>query len=164
MADTKPSRTIQPAPVRRAIEVNASQAKAFEVFTRKTSAWWPKQHHIGKAPLAEAIIEPRVGGRWYERGEDGSECDWGRVLAWNPPHGVILAWQLTASFQFDPNFVTEVEVRFVALAEGRTRVELEHRNLERYGDAADRVRDQVGADTGWGAILRSFGALAGAAG
>ncbi len=164
MPDTKPNRTIQPAPVRRSIEVNASQAKAFEVFTRKTSTWWPKQHHIGKAPLAEAIIEPHVGGRWYERGEDGSVCEWGRVLAWNPPHSVVLAWQLTASFQFDPNFVTEVEVKFVALAEGRTRVELEHRNLDRYGDAADRVRDQIGADTGWGAILRSFGATADAAG
>ena len=159
MAST-PTKTIRPAPVRRAIEVNAPPAKAFDVFTRKTSAWWPKQHHIGKSPLLEAIIEPKVDGRWYERGEDGTECQWGRVLAWNPPHGVTLAWQLNASFQFDAGLVTEVEVKFVPLADGRTRVELEHRNLERFGDAAEKVRGQVGADSGWGAILKSFGATA----
>jgi hypothetical protein len=153
-----PKRTIKPAPVRRSVEVAASQAKAFEVFTRKTSAWWPKKHHIGKAPLAEAIIEPKVNGRWYERGEDGSECDWGRVLAWNPPDGITLAWQLTAKFEFDPAFVTEVEVKFVPLAAGRTRVELEHRLLERFGDVAETVRGQV--DGGWPEILRSFAAAA----
>src|SRR6185503_9533591 len=85
MASTT-TKTIRPAPVRRAIEVNAPPAKAFDVFTRKTSAWWPKQHHIGKSPLLEAIIEPKVDGRWFERGEDGTECQWGRVLAWKPPH------------------------------------------------------------------------------
>jgi uncharacterized protein YndB with AHSA1/START domain len=163
MAGRNPNKTIQPAPVRRTIEVNVSQAKAFDVFTRKTAAWWPKQHHIGKAPLAEAIIEPKVDGRWYERGDDGTECEWGRVLAWNPPHGLILAWQLNASFQFDKSFVTEVEIKFVPLADGRTRVELEHRNLERYGDAADTVRGQIGADAGWGSILKSFGVTADAA-
>jgi len=159
MAST-PTKTIRPAPVRRAIEVNAPPAKAFDVFTRKTSAWWPKQHHIGKSPLLEAIIEPKVDGRWFERGEDGTECQWGRVLAWNPPHGLTLAWQLNASFQFDASLVTEAEVKFVALGDGRTRVELEHRNLERFGDAAEKVRGQVGADSGWGAILKSFGATA----
>jgi uncharacterized protein YndB with AHSA1/START domain len=155
-----PSRTIQPAPVRRSIEVNAPQAKAFEVFTRKTSAWWPKSHHIGKAPLAAALIEPGVDGRWYERGEDGTECQWGRVLAWNPPNGLTLAWQLNATFQFDPSLVTEVEVKFVPLAGGRTRIELEHRHLERFGAAAEKVREQIGADGGWSAILRSFAAIA----
>jgi hypothetical protein len=158
-----PQKTIQPAPVRRSIEVNAPQTKAFEVFTRRTTAWWPKAHHIGKAPLAEAIIEPKVDGRWYERGEDGSECQWGRVLAWNPPNGLILAWQLNATFEFDPELVTEVEVRFVPLADGRTRVELEHRRLERFGAAAEKVRGQIGADGGWSAILRSFAATADAA-
>jgi uncharacterized protein YndB with AHSA1/START domain len=158
-----PKRTIKPAPVRRSIEVNAPQAKAFEVFARKTSAWWPKSHHVGKSPLAEAIIEPKVNGRWYERGEDGSECDWGRVLAWNPPDGIVLAWQLTAKFEFDPAFATEVEVKFVPLAGGRTRVELEHRLLERFGDAAETVRGQIDADGGWMGILRSFAAAADAA-
>src|SRR5262249_35423613 len=90
-ARTGTKKTIRPAPVRRSIEVKAPQLKAFEVFTRKTSVWWPKKHHIGKAELAEAIIEPKVNGRWYERGVDGSECEWGRVLAWNPPNGITLA-------------------------------------------------------------------------
>jgi len=160
-ARTSTKKTITPAPVRRSVEVKASQLKAFEVFTRRTNAWWPKKHHIGKTPLAEAIIEPRVNGRWYERGEDGSECDWGRVLAWNPPNGITLAWQLTAQFKFDPAFVTEVEVKFVPLADGRTRVELEHRLLERFGDAAETVRGQV--DGGWPEILRSFAAAVDAA-
>ena len=164
MADSSarmgPKRTIKPAPVRRSIEVNAPQAKAFEVFARKTSAWWPKSHHVGKSALVEAIIEPKLNGRWYERGEDGSECEWGRVLAWDPPDGLTLAWQLNAAFKFDPALVTEVEVKFVPLAADRTRVELEHRLLERFGDEAEKVGAQVGSDGGWTAILRSFAATA----
>jgi len=160
-ARTGAKRTIKPAPIRRSIEVKAPQAKAFDVFTRKTSAWWPKKHHIGKAALAEAIIEPRVNGRWYERGIDGSECDWGRVLAWSPPDGITLAWQLNAKFEFDPAFVTEVEVKFVPLADGRTRVDFEHRLLERFGETAETVRGQM--DGGWLEILRGFGAAAEAA-
>jgi hypothetical protein len=167
MADSSarmgPKRTIKPAPVRRSIEVNAPQAKAFEVFAQRTSAWWPKAHHVGKSALAEAIIEPRVNGRWYERGEDGSECDWGRVLAWDPPSGLTLAWQLNAAFKFDPALVTEVEVKFVPLANGCTRVDLEHRHLERFGDDADKVSGQIGSDGGWTAILKSFAATAEAA-
>lgn len=159
-ARTPTKRTIKPAPVRRSIEVKAPQAKAFDVFARKTSAWWPKSHHIGKAALVEAVIEPRVDGRWYERGEDGSECDWGRVLAWNPPHGLTLAWQLTAEFKFDPTLITEVEIKFVPLADGGTRVELEHRLLERFGEAAETARGRIDSDGGWPAILRSFGAAA----
>jgi Activator of Hsp90 ATPase homolog 1-like protein len=155
-----PKRTIKPAPVRRSIEVNAPQAKAFEVFARRTSAWWPKSHHVGKSALVEAIIEPRVDGRWYERGEDGSECEWGRVLAWNPPDGLTLAWQINAAWKFDPALVTEVEVKFVPLAANRTRVELEHRLLERFGDDAEKVSGQVGSDGGWTAILKSFAATA----
>jgi uncharacterized protein YndB with AHSA1/START domain len=162
MADSSarmsPKKTIKPAPVRRAIEVNAPQAKAFEVFARKTSAWWPKSHHVGKSALVEAIIEPKVDGRWYERGADGTECEWGRVLAWNPPSGLTLAWQLDAAFKFDPALVTEVEVKFVPLDGGRTRVELEHRHLERFGDDADKVAGQVGSDGGWTAVLKSFAA------
>jgi hypothetical protein len=154
------TRTIRPAPVRRSIEVKASQTKAFEVFTNKTTAWWPKSHQVGKSPLAAAIIEPRVNGRWYERGEDGSECEWGYVIAWNPPHGLTLAWQLDAEFRFDPKLVTEVDVRFEAVAPALTRVELEHRLLERFGDAAERVKERIGADGGWTAILRSFAAVA----
>jgi hypothetical protein len=153
-------RMIRPAPVRRSIEVKASQTKAFEVFTQKTTAWWPKSHHIGKSPIAAAIIEPRVNGRWYERGEDGSECEWGYVIVWNPPHSLTLAWQIDAEFRFDPKLVTEVEVKFQSVAPALTRVELEHRLLERFGDAAERTKERIGADAGWTAILRSFAAVA----
>jgi hypothetical protein len=154
------TKKITPAPVRRTIDVKASQAKTFDVFTRKISAWWPRSHHIGKVPMVEAIIEPKVKGRWYERGEDGSECEWGYVIAWNPPEGLTLAWQLNADFAFDPRLVTEVEVKFVPVAPAVTRVELEHRLLERMGDSAERMRDTVGGDNGWTAILRSFVAAA----
>jgi uncharacterized protein YndB with AHSA1/START domain len=164
MADTTPRTdlkgTIQPAPVRRSIEVAAPQAKAFDVFTRKTTAWWPKSHHVGKTPLVEAIIEPKVNGRWFERGADNSECQWGYVIAWEPPQRLVLAWQLNAKFEFDPHLVTEVEIRFTALALDRTRVDLEHRLLERFGEAASTVRHRIGSDGGWTAILRSFGATA----
>jgi uncharacterized protein YndB with AHSA1/START domain len=153
-------RTIQPAPIRRSIEVNAPQAKAFDVFARKTGAWWPKSHHIGKSPLVDAIIEPKANGRWYERGEDGQECQWGYVIEWDPPDRLVLAWQLDAQFKFDPKLVTEVDVRFVALSKDRTRVDLEHRLLERFGDAAQKVGEQVGGERGWTAVLRSFGVVA----
>jgi hypothetical protein len=153
-------KTIKPKPVRRTIEVKASRSKAFDVFTRKFDAWWPKSHHIGKAPIAAAVIEPRAGGRWYERGEDGSECEWGYVIAWNPPDGLTLAWQIDASFKYDAGLLTEVEVRFIELSPALTRVELEHRLLERYGERAESVRERIGHDRGWTAILRSFGAAA----
>lgn len=107
--------------------------------------------------MADVVIEPRVGGRWYEVGVDGSECDWGRVLAYEPPHRIVLAWQLDAQWRYDPELVTEVEVRFSAV-EGGTLVELEHRNLERYGAAAEQVRSAIDSDGGWPRELRLFAA------
>lgn len=154
------TKTITPAPVRRSIEVKAPQAKAFDVFTKKPGSWWPKSHHIGKVDFTDVVIEPKPKGRWYERGVDGSECEWGYVLAWNPPASLTLAWQLNDKWQFDRNLVTEVEIRFVPLDASRTRVELEHRNLERFGDAAQRVSESVGSDGGWPGILRSFATAA----
>lgn len=152
------AKTITPAPVKRSVEVTVSQAKAFEVFTKNTSAWWPKTHHVGKAALAEAIIEPKVNGRWYEIDEDGTECQWGYVIAWSPPDSVTLAWQLNAQFQFDPDLVTEVEIKFIALGSSLTRVELEHRLLERFGDLAETVRGQV--DGGWPRVLAAYATFA----
>ena len=108
------TKVIEFAPVRRAVTVKVSQARAFEVFTRNFGRWWPASHSIGKSPLRNAVIEPEIGGRWYEVGEDGSECEWGKVLAWDPPSRVLLAWQLGADWRFDANLVTEVEVRFTA--------------------------------------------------
>lgn len=104
-----------PLAVRKTVTVQAPQAVAFEVFTARIASWWPMAtHHIGKADCAAVVMEPRAGGRWFERGVDGSECDWGRVLAWEPPSRVLLAWQLSAAWAFDPAIHTEVEVRFAA--------------------------------------------------
>lgn len=157
------SNASMPAPVRRQIEVKASQARAFEVFTQRATSWWPRSHHIGQTEIHEVVIEPRAEGRWYEKGVDGSECSWGYVIAWDPPQGLTLAWQLNAKWQFDPSLVTEVEVKFIALGPKLTRVELEHRNLERFGEAGPQVRSAIGAEGGWTAILGSFAAVADAA-
>lgn len=147
---------ISPAPVRRSVTVGASAAHAFRIFTADIGRWWPSTHHVGAAPYKANVLEPRLGGRWYEIGEDSSQTDWGRVLAWEPPTRLVLAWQLTAQYKFDPDFETEVEVRFIAEAEGRTRVELEHRLLERYGEAAQGVIDQIGSPGGWNRVLELF--------
>ena len=148
--------SITPAPVRKSVIVNANAARAFDVFANNINRWWPVSHTILKAPLKETIIEPFVNGRWYQVGEDGSECGNGKVLAWEPPHRLLLAWQINADWQYDPELVTEVEVKFIAEGERKTRVELEHRNLERMGAKADATRAAVDGPNGWGAILESY--------
>jgi uncharacterized protein YndB with AHSA1/START domain len=143
--------------VRRSITVNAAPERAFEVFTAGLSTWWPlESHHIGKADAAEAVIEPRAGGRWFERGVDGSECDWGFVTAWEPPHRLLLAWHLTPEYEFDPDpaHATEVEIRFTP-TDGGTLVELEHRGFEKYGDA-EKIREIVSQKGGWGDLLELY--------
>ena len=110
--------------------------------------WWNKEHHLGKSPLKDVVLEPRDGGRWFEMNEDGSTCEWGKVLAWEPPRRVLLAWQIDGDWKYDPSFVTELEVRFTPEADG-TRVDLEHRNLDRYGDKAEAVRGMLDSDDGW---------------
>ena len=146
--------------VRKEITVEASQARAFDVFTREHGAWWPlATHHIGSAAAETAIIEPHAGGRWFERAADGSECDWGRVLVWDPPGRLVLAWEISADWKHDESIDTEVEVRFVSLGPARTRVELEHRRLDRYGAAAEQMRGIFDSENGWTNILRLFAAL-----
>ena len=147
---------IKPAPVRRILTVRSSPQRAFDVFTRAAAAWWPKSHSTGRSPLAEIVLEPQIGERWYERGEDGSIAQWGRVLAWDPPHRLLLAWQLTADWKFDPDFITEIEIRFDAAGEGLTRIEFEHRDLERFADKAETIRAMLDAPGGWAGILESF--------
>jgi hypothetical protein len=149
---------IRPAPVNRSVVVKADVERSFAAFTGRMGRWWPRSHSIGSTPLADVIVEPHVGGRWYERNAEGAECEWGKVLAWDPPGRVILAWQLDANWKYDPALVLEVEIRFTALQGGMTRVDLEHRNLERYGDKAAAVRDAIGSDAGWLGILKSFAA------
>ena len=148
--------------VRKSVTVEASREIAFEVFTARMTTWWPAEHRIGKSPLAEIVLEPRVGGRWAERGTDGSECDWGRVLAWDPPSRFVLAWQLDADYEYDPKLETEVEVRFLAESPTRTRVELEHRHLDRYGAREAELRASFESGGGWQLGLDRFAAAAGA--
>ena len=149
-------RTLTVAPVRKSVRVNAGAARAFEVFTQGFGRWWPSTHHIATVPMKDALIEPRVGGRWYERGEDGSECEWGSVLAWEPPTRVVLAWQLNADFKFDATTVSEVEIRFIAESASVTVVELEHRHIERLGVNAEEFRGKVDSPNGWGGILQLY--------
>lgn len=149
------STQIRPAPVRRSIFVNAPQAHAFDVFTSGIGRWWPKTHAIGDAELDKPVIEPREGGRWYQLGVDGSECDIGKVLAWEPPARLLLAWQLDPDWHFDPVLQTEVEITFTPEGDG-TRVNLEHRHLERMGNRADEMAEKVGAPGGWTAVLQHY--------
>lgn len=150
------SQTINPAPVRKTLTVRATPETAFRVFTEGFDRWWPRSHHIGKAELARAIIEPKAGGRWYEVGVDASECPWGEVLAWEPPGRLLLAWRLNAQWEYDPDLLTEVEVRFTALDDGQTRVDFEHRGFERMGAGGEAARAGVDSPSGWGAILAAF--------
>jgi uncharacterized protein YndB with AHSA1/START domain len=154
--------TTQPstAPVRTSVVVDAPVERAFEVFTTHFDSWWPREHKIGSGALREAIMEPRDGGRWFERGEDGGECEWGKVLRYEPPHRVVLAWQIDHEWHYDAELVTEVEVRFSAESDGRTRVELEHRDLDRFGAAAETMRGSLGSDGGWTGLLVRFAAAA----
>jgi uncharacterized protein YndB with AHSA1/START domain len=147
-------------PVRKQVVVDTSPERAFQVFTAGIDRWWPREHHIGKSPLKRAVLEQRPGGRWYSVSEDGSECEVGKVLTWDPPRRLVLAWQINASWQYDPSFLTEVEVTFAAEGPKRTRVELEHRNLERYGIAAQELRKSIDSQEGWGMTLESFAGAA----
>lgn len=152
----KANKTIVPTPIRKSVRVGAPPERAFKVFTDDIGRWWPKTHHIVPADLDAPVIEPKAGGRWYERGVDGSECDVGKVLVWEPPARLVLAWQVSADWKFDPGLITEVEVRFIADGANATRVELEHRNLDRYGERADAYRAIIDSPNGWGGLLQLF--------
>ncbi len=148
---------IQPTPVRKTTHVKAPPARAFDVFTAGINTWWLKTHSINptKSPIKEIVLEPYAGGQWMERGEDGSTCQWGKVLVWEPPTRLVLAWQIDAQHRFIPELVTEVEVRFTAEGDG-TRVELEHRHLERLGEDGETLRKMVDSPNGWGRLLENF--------
>jgi uncharacterized protein YndB with AHSA1/START domain len=146
--------------IQKTVVVNVDQQRAFDVFTTGIDSWWPRSHHLGESPLQEFVMEPKQGGRWYGRSEDGSESPAGHVIAWDPPNSLVLAWQITGEWRYDPDFVTEVEVRFVAEAPDRTRVELEHRNLDRFGKHEAEIRQMFTSDGGWTGMLETFAATA----
>jgi uncharacterized protein YndB with AHSA1/START domain len=145
------------APVVKEVDVKAPPERAFALFTARMGAWWPRTHSIGASPQVEVVVEPYAGGRWFERGEDGAECPWGRVLDWAPPRRLLLAWQIDAAFKYDPAFETELEITFTDLAPG-TRVRLEHRNLERFGESAAAFAETLGG--GWPTIVNAYAAFA----
>ncbi|MFL5867704.1 MAG: SRPBCC family protein [Thermoleophilaceae bacterium] len=152
--------------VQTSIVVEAPPERAFQVFTQEMPSWWHPDHHILEGELAEMVFEPRVGGSIYDRGVDGTECRWATVLAYEPPHRVAFSWNITTDWKLetDPERTSEVEVRFTPEGEGRTRVELEHRNLDRHGPGWEQMRDAVGSPGGWiGGLERFAGYVGGAA-
>jgi uncharacterized protein YndB with AHSA1/START domain len=149
---------IKAAPVRKSVHVNAPAAHAFEVFTARIGTWWPASHTLLKSPVAATIIEPFVGGRWYQIGEDKSEVDNGKVLAWEPPAKLILSWRLNGKFEIDETVESEIEVNFIADGARATRVELEHRIV---AVDAEAMRAGVDSPNGWSGILESYARVAG---
>ena len=151
--------TVKIAPVRKSIRVNTSQAHAFEVFTSGLDRWWPRKASIGFSPLKSNVFEPRLGGRWYQLGEDGSRADVGKVLLWEPPDRFVMSWDINSNWKPDTSISSEVEVRFVADGPNATRVELEHRKFEQMGaEPGEKMRKDV--DGGWPGMLDLFKAEA----
>ena len=140
----------------RSLSVPLSQAQKLKLFTTRMTDFWPKEYLIGSAEIAEVVIEPCTGGRWFERGIDGSDCLWGRVASWDPPREVVLLWQIGGDWQYDPDFRTEVEVSFTAEGSGHIRLDLRHRNLQRYGDHAEQMGAIFDDPSGWTGVLAGF--------
>jgi uncharacterized protein YndB with AHSA1/START domain len=147
--------------VRRQIVVQAPIERAFTLFTERFGDFKPKEHNLLGAPIAETVFEAKPGGHIYDRAVDGTECRWARVLACDPPDRVVFSWDISPQWQLetDPEHASEVEVRFVAETPQRTRVELEHRHLDRHGPGWESVRDGVAHDEGWPLYLSRYAAL-----
>ncbi|PEG58044.1 SRPBCC domain-containing protein [Mycolicibacterium boenickei] len=145
-------------PIRKSVVVNAAVDRAFAVFIDRFDAIKPREHNLLAVPIVQTVFEPRVGGHIYDVGTDGSRCEWARVLAYDPPTRVVFSWDIGPTWQIesDPSRTSEVEVRFIAEGADRTRVELEHRHLERHGEGWRSVADGVGGDAGWPLYLDRF--------
>lgn len=149
-------------PVQKRVTVKAGVERAFRVFTEDFDSWWPRSHHIGNSPMKRAIVEGKAGGRCYTLQDDGTECDWGRVLVWEPPHRLVLAWQITHEwgYQADVAQSSEVEIRFTSAPDGGTHVDLEHRYFDRHGTGGASMRTAVASEGGWGSLLKLYAARA----
>jgi uncharacterized protein YndB with AHSA1/START domain len=152
----------QRTPVRTEIVVKAAAERAFRLFTEQFDRIKPREHNMLGVNIAESVFEPRVGGRVYDRGVDGSECQWGRVLAFEPPDRIVFSWDINPMWQIETDLdkTSEVEVRFIAEGPARTRVELEHRHLDRHGDGWEGMREGVAGDGGWPLYLARYAAVA----
>jgi uncharacterized protein YndB with AHSA1/START domain len=147
--------------VRRSTSVPLPQERAFALFTDGLDRWWPTEnYHIGAQAPTSVEMEPEVGGRWFERTPDGTECVWGAVLTWDPPRRVVLSWQIDADWHADPTIMTEVDVSFTGVGERETLVELEHRGLETYGDRAPEMIAIYDSEHGWSGLLSAYVAAA----
>lgn len=147
--------------VQKQIIVDAPLERAFSVFTERFGDFKPKEHNLLGAPIVETLFEPRVGGHIYDRAEDGSECRWARILTYDPPNRVVFSWDIGPTWQLEtnPDNASEVEVRFVAEGPDQTRVELEHRNIDRHGPGFESIHADVDGDHGWPLYLERFAAL-----
>lgn len=148
--------------VKKSVTVKCSREHAFKIFNERYDLWWPKMHKIGTADFKTCVAEPKVGGRWYEVGVDGSTCEWGRILAWDPPSKCAMSWHLQPNWSYDadPNHASRIEVTFTDLGNGQTRVDLVHSELEKHGKGWEEMRAQLAG--GWVGIIESFAAAAGA--
>jgi uncharacterized protein YndB with AHSA1/START domain len=144
-------------PITGAVTIGVPIEQAFRVFVGSIDKWWPHQYHIGQAELDEVILEPQEGGRWYERGVDGTECDWGRVLSWEPPHRLVFTWQINGSWQFDPDpeRASEIEVRFTSDGPDQTTVAVEHRHFDRL-DGGQAIHGAIRGGGGWAQLLDGY--------
>ncbi len=147
--------------VRSSIVVEVPIERAFKVFTEYFGSFKPREHNLLEVEIAETVFEPRVGGHLYDRGIDGSECRWARILAYEPPHRVAFSWDISPQWTLETDLerTSEVEVRFISETPERTRVELEHRNLDRHGDGWQGIREGVGGEGGWPLYLQRFAEL-----
>jgi uncharacterized protein YndB with AHSA1/START domain len=147
--------------IRHSTVVEAPQERAFRVFVEQFDKIKPREHNLLGVDIAESVFEPRAGGRVYDRGVDGSERQWARVLAYEPPERLVFSWDIGPQWQIetDPARCSEVEVRFTPETPERTRVELEHRHLARHGDGWEGLREGVGGDQGWPLYLGRYAAL-----
>jgi len=146
---------IQIAPVRKSIRVNAEPARAFEVFTAGLGRWWPRDKGIGKLPMKSAVMETRLGGRWYELADDGTQTNVGRIIVWEPPQRFVITWDINSKWKPDTTISSEVEVKFIPDGINGTRVELEHRKFEQMGaEQGETMREHV--DSGWPGMLERF--------
>ncbi|MGB2626320.1 MAG: SRPBCC family protein [Candidatus Acidiferrum sp.] len=149
---------IQSTVVRKTLRVEVPAERAFQVFTERMGMWWPPSHHVGVTPFRDILIDKKQGGRWYEINVAGAECVWGTVLAYEPPKKVVLSWHLQPDWSFSADLAKASEVALEFIAEGpeTTRVEFEHRHLDRHGLGWEKMREQVGADGGWPMILKLY--------
>jgi uncharacterized protein YndB with AHSA1/START domain len=144
--------------VRRQIVVEAPLERAFVVFTDRFGDFKPPEHNLLRVPIAETVFEPKVGGHIYDRGTDGSECRWARILAFDPPARVVFSWDISPQWTIeeDPDNTSEVEVTFFAEGPGRTRVELVHRHIDHHGAGWESVYKGVADDQGWPLYLDRY--------